>query len=172
MSNRRTFAIISHPDAGKTTLTEKLLLQGDFGGRGHGRLKFLAVEERSSSVLRYMAASLAGRLGRSKLRGVHMEEADEISIEGDSSNVILDGEACITVDGKELARLGRGEFFGEISALLGEPPAADVLAATPLRCLVVPGPEVQGFLVANPQVMYRMLQAEARRLSTTLQWRG
>jgi peptide chain release factor 3 len=28
-SNRRTFAIISHPDAGKTTLTEKLLL---FGG--------------------------------------------------------------------------------------------------------------------------------------------
>lgn len=29
VSNRRTFAIISHPDAGKTTLTEKLLL---FGG--------------------------------------------------------------------------------------------------------------------------------------------
>ena len=27
-SDRRTFAIISHPDAGKTTLTEKLLLQG------------------------------------------------------------------------------------------------------------------------------------------------
>jgi peptide chain release factor 3 len=27
-SNRRTFAIISHPDAGKTTLTEKLLLTG------------------------------------------------------------------------------------------------------------------------------------------------
>ncbi len=26
--NRRTFAIISHPDAGKTTLTEKLLLYG------------------------------------------------------------------------------------------------------------------------------------------------
>jgi peptide chain release factor 3 len=31
-SNRRTFAIISHPDAGKTTLTEKLLL---FGGAIH-----------------------------------------------------------------------------------------------------------------------------------------
>ncbi len=28
VSRRRTFAIISHPDAGKTTLTEKLLLQG------------------------------------------------------------------------------------------------------------------------------------------------
>jgi peptide chain release factor 3 len=29
ISNRRTFAIISHPDAGKTTLTEKLLLYGN-----------------------------------------------------------------------------------------------------------------------------------------------
>jgi len=29
IQKRRTFAIISHPDAGKTTLTEKLLL---FGG--------------------------------------------------------------------------------------------------------------------------------------------
>ncbi|MDE2476151.1 MAG: peptide chain release factor 3, partial [Alphaproteobacteria bacterium] len=27
-SRRRTFAIISHPDAGKTTLTEQLLLLG------------------------------------------------------------------------------------------------------------------------------------------------
>ena len=32
ISKRRTFAIISHPDAGKTTLTEKLLL---FGGAIH-----------------------------------------------------------------------------------------------------------------------------------------
>ena len=28
ISRRRTFAIISHPDAGKTTLTEKVLLYG------------------------------------------------------------------------------------------------------------------------------------------------
>ncbi|MDD7577330.1 MAG: GTP-binding protein, partial [Sodaliphilus sp.] len=32
IKKRRTFAIISHPDAGKTTLTEKLLL---FGGAIH-----------------------------------------------------------------------------------------------------------------------------------------
>ena len=37
---RRTFAIISHPDAGKTTLTEKLLLFSgavQFPGAGRGR---------------------------------------------------------------------------------------------------------------------------------------
>jgi peptide chain release factor 3 len=35
VARRRTFAIISHPDAGKTTLTEKLLLYaGAIGWRG------------------------------------------------------------------------------------------------------------------------------------------
>ena len=29
IKKRRTFAIISHPDAGKTTLTEKLLLTAE-----------------------------------------------------------------------------------------------------------------------------------------------
>ena len=38
IENRRTFAIISHPDAGKTTITEKFLLYGGAiqGGR-HGQ---------------------------------------------------------------------------------------------------------------------------------------
>jgi peptide chain release factor 3 len=38
-SRRRTFAIISHPDAGKTTLTEKVLLYGGALGREAGAVK-------------------------------------------------------------------------------------------------------------------------------------
>ncbi|MCB1256063.1 MAG: peptide chain release factor 3 [Microthrixaceae bacterium] len=38
-ARRRTFAIISHPDAGKTTLTEKLLLYGGALGREAGNVK-------------------------------------------------------------------------------------------------------------------------------------
>ena len=38
-ARRRTFAIISHPDAGKTTLTEKLLLYGGALGREAGAVK-------------------------------------------------------------------------------------------------------------------------------------
>ena len=40
IEKRRTFAIISHPDAGKTTLTEKLLLYAGMirtAGMVHGR---------------------------------------------------------------------------------------------------------------------------------------
>ena len=86
--------------------------------------------------------------------------------------VILDGVADVRIDGQSRATLGRGDFFGEVSILLGEPPTADVVATTTLRCIQIGGNDVQGFLVANPQVMYRMLQAQARRLRNANRWRS
>jgi CRP-like cAMP-binding protein len=47
-----------------------------------------------------------------------------------------------------------------------------VVALRPLRCLVLPGPEVEAFLVEHPKVMFRMLQASARRLRATIEWRS
>jgi CRP/FNR family transcriptional regulator, cyclic AMP receptor protein len=91
---------------------------------------------------------------------------------GSGLYVILDGTAAIELDGQEIAQLGRGEFFGEVSSLLGEAPTADVVAVTPLRCLVVPGPEVERFLLTNPPVAVNMLKAEALRLASVLEWRG
>ena len=76
------------------------------------------------------------------------------------------------VDGTERARLGRGEFFGEVSIILGESPIADVVALRPLRCLVLAGPRVEPFLVDHPRVMCRMLQAQARRLRAANRWRS
>ena len=93
-------------------------------------------------------------------------------ISGSGFYVILDGEAAIVVDGTERARLARGDFFGEVSILLGETPIADVVAVRPLRCLVLAGPAVETFLVAHPRVMYRMLQAQARRLRAANRWRS
>lgn len=74
------------------TTLEKVLLSMDLGGRRQGALKLLAVEERPASVVAAFAASIRGKLGRSTVRGVHFKEADEITIEGESSHVILDGE--------------------------------------------------------------------------------
>ena len=84
--------------------------------------------------------------------------------------VILEGEARVLIDGEERARLGRGEFFGEIAALTGDAPTADVVAASMLRCLSVPGVELESFLLEHPRVMFRMLQAEARRLRAANEW--
>ncbi len=83
---------------------------------------------------------------------------------GSGFYVILDGEADVIADGQKRATLARGDFFGEVSVLLGEPPIADIVATRPLRCIVISGPGLEPFLVEQPKVMFRMLQAMARRL--------
>jgi CRP-like cAMP-binding protein len=93
-------------------------------------------------------------------------------LSGTGFYVILDGEVAIRAGGREAAVLGRGDFFGEVSALLGEPPSADVVALRSMRCLYLPGPSLHEFLIANPAVTYRMLLDQTRRLRTTTRARG
>jgi CRP-like cAMP-binding protein len=91
---------------------------------------------------------------------------------GSGLYVILDGEARVVLGDRELARLGRGEFFGDVSALLDSPPVSDVVAATSLRCLVVPREEVERFLLAHPTIAVRMLKVCLQRLAGVLEWQA
>jgi len=93
-------------------------------------------------------------------------------LSGSGFYIILDGEAAARVNGVEVNRLGRGDFFGEISVLLGEAPSADVVALRPLRCAVLAAPQIEDFIVAHPKVAFRMLQAEARKLRNATRWRS
>lgn len=125
--------------------------------------------------------TLFGDLTRPQLEAmVHLldeqyfSEGERILRQGFSGSnlyIILSGEAAVKIDGVQRTVLSRGDFFGEISILLGEPPVADVVALGPLRCLVLPGMELEAFLTTYPKVTYRMLQAEARRVRNTSLWR-
>lgn len=84
------------------TTLERVLLSMDLGDRRAGALKLLAVEDRADSVIGAFVASVAGRLGRKRLRGVHFEQADEIVISGDSSELILDGETFRAETGRPI----------------------------------------------------------------------
>jgi CRP-like cAMP-binding protein len=90
-------------------------------------------------------------------------------LSGGGFYVILGGEAAVEIDGREPRILQRGDFFGEVSTLLGTVPTADVLAHTPLHCLEIPGPKLEAFLLAYPRVAYRMLQTVTRRLQDLLE---
>ena len=126
--------------------------------------------------------SLFSDLATGQLRGL-VDQMDEVSfqpdervlrqgVSGSNFHVILEGEAEVLVDGKAITRLARGDYFGEVSALLGEAPVADVTAVTELRCLALPSARLNEFLFTYPQVMYRMLQAQSRRLRRANQWRS
>jgi len=84
------------------TTLDRLLLTKEVGSMGKGPLKFVAIDQRPASMLRAIFASLIGRLGRSKLDGVYVEETDEIAIEGEGSQVILDGETFRAGPGKPI----------------------------------------------------------------------
>ena len=73
IAKRRTFAIIAHPDAGKTTLTEKLLL---FGG---------AIE---------LAGAVKAKGDRRRARSDWMKVEQERGISVASSVMTFDYEGC------------------------------------------------------------------------------
>ncbi len=73
------------------TTLERLLLGSKAEGQA-GHLKMMAVEQGPRTLFRALLASVRGRLGQNRLQGVHIEQGDEIEIEGERSHVILDGE--------------------------------------------------------------------------------
>jgi hypothetical protein len=83
------------------TTLERLLFGGSMPTEARtGAMQLLVVERRPWALIRTLVAAIRGRLGRSRMKGVHLERGDEIRIEGDRSNVILDGE---------LFQAGKGE---------------------------------------------------------------
>ncbi|HSO53777.1 MAG TPA: Crp/Fnr family transcriptional regulator [Actinomycetes bacterium] len=58
----------------------------------------------------------------------------------------------------------RGDFFGEMAVLAGEPREATVTAVEPLEALRIPADEFQAFLAGNPQIAVGMLKSLVERL--------
>lgn len=88
---------------------------------------------------------------------------------GDSLYIIREGAAIVTVaDDKgaerEVARLARGEFFGEMALLTGEPRTANVTALDDLEVIVIHKDGLQGVLTRRPGLAQEMAEiVEARR---------
>ena len=77
--------------------------------------------------------------------------------------VILEGSARVEAgDGQRM--LGPGEFFGEIALLDNGPRTATVVAATPMRCLVLGHEQFRDVLHQNGDIAIKMLRAVTARL--------
>ncbi|WP_428679140.1 diacylglycerol/lipid kinase family protein [Sphingopyxis sp.] len=86
------------------TTLEKLLLNirtSESHGT-NGNMKLLATDSNVGAVFRMLGATWRGTLGQKPLQGVHFQQGDEIRIEGERSNVILDGEIYQAKHGKPI----------------------------------------------------------------------
>ncbi|MEO5633846.1 cyclic nucleotide-binding domain-containing protein [Gaiella sp.] len=81
--------------------------------------------------------------------------------------VLIDGTVDITRDGREVANMGGGSFFGEIALLTEAPRTATVTATTPTRVLVITGQAFQRLLTETTTIQPKVLAALAERAAAT-----
>jgi hypothetical protein len=86
------------------TTLERLLLNTDtkLPSDTKGALQLMLVDQSPIALIRAIFAGVFGRLGQHKVAGVHLQRGDEIHIEGDRSNVILDGEIFRAGNGRPI----------------------------------------------------------------------
>ena len=78
--------------------------------------------------------------------------------------VIVQGTAMVAIDGKPVATLGPGDFFGEIALLDGGPRTASVIASSDLEAEVVGHREFTSLLIEAPSLTRNILRGVAARL--------
>ncbi|MDA8116602.1 MAG: cyclic nucleotide-binding domain-containing protein [Actinomycetota bacterium] len=78
--------------------------------------------------------------------------------------LIVEGEAKVEKGGNEVARLGPGSHFGELSLLDQQPRSASVIALTPMQLIVLPAREFSSVLEEIPSMAIRLLETMSLRL--------
>jgi CRP-like cAMP-binding protein len=82
--------------------------------------------------------------------------------------VILDGEATVTVDGRERRTLTTGDYFGEVALVAPDlPRTSSVTAKTDVRVAGLTAWKFKPFVLDHPDQAWSLLETLARRLADT-----
>lgn len=91
-------------------------------------------------------------------------------IEGAKSEscfVIVEGTVEVVKGGRSIARLGPGDFFGEIALLDPGPRTATVRTQSEVLAVQLPRTGFLEVAQENPKILLRMAEALARRIRET-----
>src|SRR6188474_389395 len=78
--------------------------------------------------------------------------------------LVVSGSVRVIRGGEQVAVLGPGEFFGELSVLDGQPRVAEVVAFAPTRCLGLASWDFEQALLESPTLALSILKGLAARL--------
>jgi CRP-like cAMP-binding protein len=116
-----------------------------FAGLGKGELQFLA----------------------SRCDEVDLPAGRTLITEGqptDSFFIVVSGQVNVTRRGKPMARLGPGEFFGEIGMLDQGPATATVVTDGPVAAMVLSHAQFRDAIKGNEKLALQVIAAMAQRL--------
>ena len=83
---------------------------------------------------------------------------------GHRFHLLLEGAAVVDRDGRQIAKVGPGDFVGELGLLGGGPSTATVRCTEPTRCLTLRREDFWEVLEAEPAIALRILEVLSRRL--------
>jgi signal-transduction protein with cAMP-binding, CBS, and nucleotidyltransferase domain len=78
--------------------------------------------------------------------------------------LIVEGEAVVTANGEQVATLGTGDHFGEMSLIDGEPRSATVTARTPLSTCTVASFHFRPLMLEHPTISHKLLVTMSKRI--------
>jgi CRP/FNR family cyclic AMP-dependent transcriptional regulator len=87
---------------------------------------------------------------------------------GHRFHLLLEGGAVVERGGTEIARIGPGDFVGEIGLLGGGASTASVRCTVPIRCLTLRREAFWEALEQEPSIALRILEVVCRRLEREL----
>lgn len=79
--------------------------------------------------------------------------------------VLVEGTARVTRNGRTIAELGAGDWFGEIALLTQRPRTATVTATSPVRTLVVTDRSFRRVVESMPSIAVKILATVGERLA-------
>jgi len=78
--------------------------------------------------------------------------------------IVVSGAVRVVRDGKTIAELGPGAFFGELSVIDRQPRVAQVVASGPTTCLALASWDFEAVITEQPSVAMAVLRELAGRL--------
>ena len=106
------------------------------------------------------------RLARSFKQRI-FETGSTVALEGKTGAgffVIESGEASVSVHGAERAKLGPGDYFGEIALIDDGARSATVTADSELHCYGLTSWEFRPLVEGNASIAWKLLETMAKRL--------
>jgi CRP/FNR family transcriptional regulator, cyclic AMP receptor protein len=102
---------------------------------------------------------------------IDFEEGKTLTREGERGReffVLLDGQADVRQNDKQIRTLGKGDFLGEIALVTKLPRTATVTTTSPVRALVITDRDFTSLIKRSPVVGQGVLEALGERLAPHL----
>lgn len=128
----------------------------------------MAAPDRLEGIELFSELSKKERIAVGRLMSTtRIRPGKDLTVEGTPGReffIILEGEASVRRNGKLIARLGSGDFIGELAVIAGVPRTATVTADTDMLVSVLNRREFSSLLDEQPRLARKVLVGAVKRL--------